>query len=97
MSILSHRKKMAVQLYIIFVDNFLLLYDLLLVIIIVCHLTSGSKIMDVPEAKISVTSKRGYPSLVDINDHLRPWNIVITKELGRKFDKNSLDLYSLKD
>ena len=62
---------MKVQFYILFLDNFLLLYRLSSMVIVVCNLTVRSKIMDVTDVKILVTSRRGGPSLVDINDHLR--------------------------
>ena len=35
-------------------------------------MTAESKNMDVPEVKTSGTLKREVPSLVGINDHLRP-------------------------
>ena len=45
---------------------------------------------------MSVTSKEEDPSLLNLNDHLRPENRVITKESVRKFIKNSLELVPFK-
>ena len=57
--------------------------------ILVCQLINEDKIMDLPKVKISV---RTDSSLIDIDDHhLRPENAVITKELVRKFNINSLE------
>ena len=56
----------------------MLLYRLLIIVIIICQLTAGSKNTDIREVKLSVTSKRGDSSVVDINDQLRPDNTLIT-------------------
>ena len=37
-----------------------------------------------------MTSKRADPLLLDISDHFKPDNTIITKELFRKFNKKSL-------
>ena len=48
---------------------------LLLGIILVCQITAGDNLTDVPEVKISV---------ITVDDHLRPENTGITKELVSK-------------
>ena len=46
-----HRKNTSLQLYILYLDYFLLPYRQPLVVITVCHLTAESKITDVFEVK----------------------------------------------
>ena len=64
-------------LFISYLDDFIPLYRLSLISILVCQFTTGDKIMDVPEVKISVTLKRTDSSL--INDHLKSENTTVSK------------------
>ena len=50
------------------------------IVILVCQLTAVDKVKDVPEVKVSVISKREDHSLININNHLRQENMVVTKE-----------------
>ena len=59
----------------LYVENFIfffLLYRLSLVIIQICHLPAGGKLLGIQDVKISLTT---------INDHLKHENTVITREL----------------
>ena len=50
-----------------------------------------SKGTEVPAVKISMTMKLWDPSSLDINDHLKFKNTVITKELINNFQNNLLE------
>ena len=61
-------------------DFIFLTCRLLLVIIQICQLTAGVKLMEAPDVKISITT---------INDHL---NTIITKDLLRTLNDNLLEI-----
>ena len=48
------------------------------------------------DVKISFTAKGGDNSLLDINDHLRPENAIITKEIFSIFQRNYWKQYYLR-
>ena len=41
-------------------------------------MSGGGRSTGVPAVKHSVTAKQGDPSLLDINNHLRPENTIVT-------------------
>ena len=56
------------------------------------YIVAGSKCYEMPDTKISITEKLGDPSLLEMNNHLKPENIVITSNKQvKKFNNNSLE------
>ena len=80
------------QFYILVLDNEFLTDWLSLIFTIICYMTAGSINIDVT-SQLSVTLKSEDPSLLDINNHLRPENTIITKELVKKFKTTHYNSY----